>query len=381
MEIVLLLGTAQAVFISFFLFTNKSKSTSDYILAVWLLFTVSPLVIYYFNFDEYSNILRNSRIYPSWLIKINLPFFLGHGPLMYLYIISAINQKKIKLFYLLYFVPMFIFIILTNFIYDFNSVDKYNFSIDDFKYSFILKSFLPIMILLNVFFIYKSFKAILKHKEYLKNHSSRTDNIDILWLNTVVYINISFWVILIAQNFVKKYNLYDECHNIPLFAVSIFVFIISFIGFKRPNIFTQYNFDTAKSQNNNSSNENANKIMFNQTNEQVNYILEYVKNNKPYLDPQLSIRQLAKQIDIPAHQLSKILNENIGKNFFDFVNSYRIEEVKQKIIINKDFTIMAIANDCGFNSKSSFNRIFKNYTGYTPTQFLQSIKSQDTKIA
>ena len=97
-----------------------------------------------------------------------------------------------------------------------------------------------------------------------------------------------------------------------------------------------------------------------------------MKTEKPYLNSQLSISMLAEQIKIPSNHLSQIINEQEGKNFFEFVNNYRIEEVKQRIIENQDkkFTLLAIAYDSGFNSKSSFNRIFKKQEGLTPNQYI-----------
>ena len=82
----------------------------------------------------------------------------------------------------------------------------------------------------------------------------------------------------------------------------------------------------------------------------------------------LSITELAGQLEIPSNHLSQIINEQVGENFFEFVNTYRVKEVQDRIKENQDkkFTLLAIAFDSGFNSKSSFNSIFKKQTGITP---------------
>jgi AraC-like DNA-binding protein len=95
--------------------------------------------------------------------------------------------------------------------------------------------------------------------------------------------------------------------------------------------------------------------------------------SKPYLNPKLTIHDLAHDIEVQPHQLSKIINKEFHSNFFEFVNSYRVEEFKKKVCSEefKNLTILGIALECGFNSKSSFNRIFKESTGITPGDYLR----------
>ena len=100
-----------------------------------------------------------------------------------------------------------------------------------------------------------------------------------------------------------------------------------------------------------------------------------METEKPYLDGKLSLKKVATDLGISTNYLSQVINENLNKNFFDFVNEYRVEMVKEMIIdpSNKNYTLLAIAYDCGFNSKSSFNSIFKKHTGLTPTEYQKSL--------
>ncbi len=111
-------------------------------------------------------------------------------------------------------------------------------------------------------------------------------------------------------------------------------------------------------------------------NPKINELLKIMLEEKPYLDTELDIGILANQLNIHAHQLSKLINSQINKNFFEFVNNYRIEEFKKLVANpkNKHFSILGLALDAGFNSKATFNRIFKNSTGLTPSQFRESYK-------
>ncbi|HTE33290.1 MAG TPA: helix-turn-helix domain-containing protein, partial [Chryseolinea sp.] len=91
----------------------------------------------------------------------------------------------------------------------------------------------------------------------------------------------------------------------------------------------------------------------------------------PYLDPELTLSQLAKDLNIGRSQLSQLINDSIGDNFYDFINKYRTEEVKR--LMNdpkvKNFSLLGLALEAGFKSKSTFNLIFKRFTGLTPTAY------------
>ena len=99
---------------------------------------------------------------------------------------------------------------------------------------------------------------------------------------------------------------------------------------------------------------------------------QLIETEKSHLNPDVSLRLLAGELGIHANQLSWLLNDGFGKNFNEFINHYRVEEFKTlaKLPENAHLTIMSIAYDCGFNSKTVFNTYFKKETGLTPKQFL-----------
>ncbi len=103
-------------------------------------------------------------------------------------------------------------------------------------------------------------------------------------------------------------------------------------------------------------------------------LLELMDREKPFLDENLSLKSLAHPLNLSPNQLSLVLNEGLGKNFNSFVNQYRVEEFKRiaKDPINANFTIVGLAYECGFNSKTVFNTYFKQHTGQTPREFLKN---------
>ncbi|WP_255297651.1 helix-turn-helix domain-containing protein [Anaerophaga thermohalophila] len=100
-----------------------------------------------------------------------------------------------------------------------------------------------------------------------------------------------------------------------------------------------------------------------------------MNSEKPYLNPNLTLPQLSNELNIPTHHLSKVINENFEMNFFEFVNHYRIDEVKKKMSEpeTNSLSLLGIAYESGFNSKSAFNRVFKNITNMTPSEFKKTI--------
>jgi len=104
-------------------------------------------------------------------------------------------------------------------------------------------------------------------------------------------------------------------------------------------------------------------------------LLSYMDAKKPYLDAELTLSGLAKELNISRSQLSQLINEGLGDNFYNFVNKYRVEQVKD--FMNdpsmKNFNLLGIALEAGFKSKSTFNLIFKRFTGLTPTEFKKNL--------
>ena len=98
---------------------------------------------------------------------------------------------------------------------------------------------------------------------------------------------------------------------------------------------------------------------------------DFMKTNKPYQNTELTLFTLAKQLSIHPNHLSQIINQHHNQNFFDYINEYRVNEVKEALLSGKYDThsLLGIAFECGFNSKASFNRAFKKFTGLTPSEF------------
>jgi len=214
----------------------------------------------------------------------------------------------------------------------------------------------------------------------IKNHFSSIESINLSWLKFVM-LGFLFWKLLLFTDSILWINFQN---TIPRYIYYIFyitaeVIFLIFIsamflrGLKQPIIFSDNNW--------NYSNQKYEKVLLSEARKKdySNKLLSYMETEKPYLDPSLSLQELANNLSISSYHLSQLLNTVIKQNFFNFINSYRIEE--SKAVLSRDFpnkkTILEILYQTGFNSKSVFNTAFKRYTGMTPTQFRELHKSKN----
>jgi len=113
-----------------------------------------------------------------------------------------------------------------------------------------------------------------------------------------------------------------------------------------------------------------------------NRLVRLMEDQKPFTNSELSLRNLADMLEISPHNLTEVINKYSNKNFYDFVNAYRVEEVKARIRNqeNNNYTLLAIGLESGFNSKSSFNSVFKKHTGQTPSQYKKSLQIEKKEL-
>jgi YesN/AraC family two-component response regulator len=110
----------------------------------------------------------------------------------------------------------------------------------------------------------------------------------------------------------------------------------------------------------------------------VSKIIPLLEGEKLYQEPELTLQQLADKIQYPYYQVSQAINEGMKKNFYDLVNSYRVEEAKRLLLDskNRNYTILSVGFEAGFNSKTTFNTVFKKFTGLTPTEYRDKNKTE-----
>ncbi|MEZ5000195.1 MAG: AraC family transcriptional regulator [Bacteroidales bacterium] len=176
----------------------------------------------------------------------------------------------------------------------------------------------------------------------------------------------------------------------PYYTIFVFVALLSFIysyyAIRQPVLFEELSEDDNNSNSVPVQDDEKQKyyrsgLTSKASEKLLKQLLEYMDKEKPYLDRDLTIHNLSDMTGIPKHHITQVLNETYQRNFFMFINEYRVKEVIRRMEdpANSNFTILAIAYDSGFNSKSTFNTIFKSITGKTPSDFIKALRLADSE--
>jgi len=218
-----------------------------------------------------------------------------------------------------------------------------------------------------------AFIEIRNHQKNLKDLLSYTSGV--ITLNWLKILSISFYVAFLTLFILGGLNMIGDIIPFdPYFVVftfiALFSFVYSFYGIKQPVIFGQV-IDMNGDEKKESEKYSRSGLKDKQAEEYLQKLISIMETEKPYLDRDLSIQNLSVITGIPRHHITQVLNEKHGKNFFTFINEYRVKEVISRFgdPANNNFTILAIAYDSGFNSKTTFNAIFKSITGLTPSEY------------
>ena len=365
-EPILYIGISQSFFAGLLISTKKPYCTANRLMAAWLFLICVELTFALVN---------------STLLEVySFPFVaFTYGPLLLLYVIFMTNpQKKFNWLYLLNFIPFLIFFTIS-------IIFRTNPLVEDLENFFVPDRFISLRIVYSVSFflsitIYSilTFIQIRKHQENLKNLVSYTSGV--ITLNWLKILSISFYTtyfilfILGGVNMIGNYIPFDPYFVIFGF-IALFSFAYSFYGIKQPVIFGEELKTEEGSEKKDGEKYARSGLKETSATRYLQLLISYVEEKKPYLDRNLSIHNLSLMTGIPRHYITQVLNEKHGKNFFTFINEYRVKEVIDRFADPKynHYTILAIALDSGFNSKTTFNAIFKNQTGLTPSEFREKL--------
>ncbi len=365
MKMFFVAGIGLAVFIEFLLMSKKQKSTADRILTVWMFLVVAHLFLaYLYVTEEIFN-------YP-FLLGIEQPFPLFHGVFLYLYVCFLTNQlPERRRFLFLHFIPASILYLWLIPFFILSGEEK----------AHIYRTHGAGFEMLNMFrayanqltgIVYVTWSALLirKHRKAIRDQFSDLEKVNLQWLQVLTFGLGGIWVLVIAFN----------SDVLILSGMVLFVFLIGFFGVRQADIFSPKQMKTEPES------EQKKKYPKSGLTEEASAKLheelkELMAVDALYKKSDLSISDLSSRLGVHSNYLSQIINQKEKKNFYDFVNTYRVDEFKRLIAMprNRHLTLLSIAYDCGFNSKSSFNRYFKKATGQTPSEYFSSItESRDT---
>jgi AraC-like DNA-binding protein len=355
-QIVIFAGVLQGFFIALVLTAKKNRNRSfNRVLAILL--TVLSLSILH------SVIASGNADGPY---KIKEPLILVIGPLLLFYVRECIGTKSTGLKNFLHFIPLLLFFLIALPFYVLGASSSYSQfiiqnsnEITSFSWTFIVAQY--------GFYWWKIVHILKDHMASVKSEFSSLEGKTLSWLRTFVHVfGILFGLFTGTVLLILHTSHYSAVGNIVSFGLSCVIFVLGYQGLLQEELFS--NFQQASSHEKKTPEPVRYSIKEDRLSEKL---VTYFEEKKPYLDESLTLTKLAEQLNVTRNQLSFVINNKFGSNFYTFVNKYRLEEVKRLLADpkNKNFTVLSLAFQAGFASKSSFNEIFKKFNGMTPTEY------------
>ncbi|MGN7865310.1 helix-turn-helix domain-containing protein [Chryseobacterium sp. 22458] len=356
-------GIFIACFSAFLIAGKRKKIMADYLLAVWFLIIGIHLIFFILFFS--GSYVK----FPYFLgYEVLLPFI--HGPMLYFYVLSVTGSKIRKKTWLLHSVPIFIVALSISQLLMLSPWDRliiYQNGGDGYKLlSTVLKY---LMIFSGILYIGLSLFAMRTYKKGLSDQYSNTEKMNMNWIYYLIVGMALIWIAVIVRNDILIFSI-----------VVLFILVAAYFGISRVGILNLV--VESESVEEKPANDNLPEIIkYQKTSPGDDAIQEIyeklthrMEQEKLYKDPELNLNYVAQLLDVHPNILSQTINTMEEKNFYDYINRQRIEEFKRIACLpeNQKFTILSLAFESGFNSKTSFNRNFKKYMDCSPREFLRS---------
>jgi AraC-like DNA-binding protein len=358
-------GAFTAFFLSLIVLTKRGRVLHDFVLGLWLVVIGLHLGLYYLAVAD------DPMRYPH-LLGAGTPFPFFHGPLLYLYIQARTKPESFqRTYWLLHLaLPLAVIVSIVPFML-LSAEQKITVFMNDGKgyeqYMTVLAWAMRasgVIYVIITYFLLQNFKK-----------SPARDKTDFNWLRFLFYgMTVLWFVIIFIQN---------DSHIFP--AATLFIFLIGYLGIKQAGVFSNRASEPVSTLTDDSELELAEKKKYEKSGlndetarELHERLTRMMVQEKPYLNPELALNDLADHLETHSNYLSQVINELEGVTFYDYINALRVQEFISRVKepSNQRFTLIALAFDCGFNSKTTFNRNFKKITGQTPSAYLSDMNIQ-----
>ncbi len=370
LDFVLVGGTIIITIILFLLMKSKKKQLSQKILIVFFVLLLF-ISLYFYAWLHYI----------TWLIRICfIPNDIGipsMAPLLFLYIKSLfLKEENLVKNTLLHFIPAAlyaIFIAIPTLLYDIFAIEILSYVLSDHMFIFFKLEDLYLM-----FYLIISLRLLSKYRRLVKFKYSNLSTYDFNWIKMML----KGTLFIISMNF--SFDIYESFYgdfewNLEYISVVAMIILVSYLGYYGVNqskvLLPDFLIKEDKLNRvvkKSSFLSNSEKEEFEILRNKLNIVL---KTERPYLDEDLTLNTLAKQLSTTDKKLSSLLNQYMNTTFYDLINKYRVEAIKEKMQskMYDNYTLLGISYECGFKSKTSFNRIFKKETGLSPSAYKKTL--------
>jgi AraC-like DNA-binding protein len=354
-----LTGVGLSFFLCLLLVAKRNKSHADGILALWLFLVTAHLLMFYFMMEG---------LYPQ-LLGVDMSFPLLHGPFLYAYTRALTDRPLSGKAIILHLLPATIVVVRLIPFYFLSTDEKQEiFASNGAAYETFNKLKYLAIVVSGILYIILSSLALRKHRRAIVEEFSNTEKINFAWLQYLIYWIGAIWIGVLISN-----------ETLIFSTVVLLVGFIGFFGIRQTTIFHSVSREPSIV----GAEDDAGKKKYQKSglNEETAVILhnnltQLMQQEKVFRDSELSLSDLAARINTPPNYLSQVINDREGKSFYDYINTLRVEEFKRLAAgpDSRKYTLLGLAQECGFNSKSTFNRYFKKVTGTSPSQFVPELQ-------
>jgi len=393
LSVLFLIGAAQGLFFALALFSSTltDKTASRYLGFLMLLFSLELL-------NEFLDHSQYGLQYFRAMI-LTFPVNFLYGPLVWFYtskMCSSPTTEKSTNNYL-HFIPTLIFVAVVWQLLLQPLTDDVNFFVDnpmlllpDQIQPWIVPPYTQELAILHMTaYLFASLWRLHRHSLVIADVFSYREGVALSWLRHLLLALVTLLGLFAVQVLIGEWlDIVDVTDDVLNLGIVIVIYALAYFAARQPRIFTQQiSYQGSRSFDQDNSNPNA-EIESNEASDKyknsalddersariLHRLEELMLQEKPYLKSTLTLPDLSKLVSTSPNYLSQVINEQLQMNFFDFINSYRIETAKELIInpLPHTRTILDIAMESAFNSKSAFYTAFKKQMGITPAEFKKS---------
>ncbi|MEM9895154.1 MAG: helix-turn-helix domain-containing protein [Bacteroidota bacterium] len=373
-DMLLIVGVSHGLFITFFIFHKHRKLYPNRFLGLLMLvFSLAILHIYLGEKPLYNQLLIGELL-PSIIFLI--------GPLHFLYAkYLVVRTGEMKPYEYLHLLPTLVILVYGIFHFEYPEILPDIFS-ERKKTGFLVFNWLYILTATVYYLLTVKYLRVYSIK--IKDILSNIEKVRLNWLQKLTFIAIIVNVVFLAENILSLIGMNVTEFFLSSLLTAIYVYAMVYTGMSKSDVLSGVSLNEmdASTKVSNTLNSGSKYQKSGLKREQADLhkkrLLQLMEKEKVYRKSNLTLGELAEELSISVHHLSEIINMEFEKNFYDFVNAYRIEAVIQNLKNkNKEhLTLLAIGLESGFNSKSAFNTIFKKFTGQTPSQYRNSLIKQ-----